>query len=156
MAYPARIDWLLSSRALLEQSFDDNDIVNLWNKAMAKAADARIAGLSVGGAIESAYMAVLNACLALLAQQSLKTTSAKQHHENTFAGINAFAIPGLEELMPQSGRIRSLRTSATYDPDIATTSERGEALRFAKKTLPILHSTLVQWNPGIATRLHAP
>lgn len=156
MEYPGRIDWLLNSRALTEQPFDDNDIVNLWNKAIAKAADASIPGMSLDGAIESAYMAVLNACLAILAQQGLRTTSAKQHHENTFAGINAFDIPGLEELMPESGRIRSLRSSATYDPDIATTSERNEALRFAKKTLPILHSTLVQWNPRIAPLLHTP
>lgn len=156
MAYPERINWLLESRALVEQPFDDSDIVNLWNKAMAKAADARISGLSLDGAIESAYIAVLNACFALLAQQGLKTTSARQHHENTFAGINAFSLPGLEELMPQSNRIRSLRSSATYDPDMATTSERDEALQLAKNTLPILHSTLIQWNPGIATKLYAP
>ncbi len=72
MPYPDRINWLLESRALGEQSFDDNDIVNLWNKAIAKAVDARISGLSLDGAIESAYIAVLNACLALLAQQGLK------------------------------------------------------------------------------------
>lgn len=150
---PDRIQRLLSSGALKENTFDDSEVAIFWNKAITNAADARLDGISLDGAIQSAYTAVFNASLAVLAHHGLRTGSARNHHENAFAGVDAFAIVGLEDLIPESTEIRSLRRSSMYDPDIADESDRDETLRWLDATLPKMYAALIGWNPALAAQI---
>lgn len=153
---PERIDWMIKSGALREGSFSEGEVVNLWSKAMSYAKDAQIADLSIDGAIQSGYAAVFHACLAVLAYHRLRTGTTKNHHENVFAGVNAYDIPGLENLIPESTEIRSLRKGSMYDPVLADETDRANTIKWMLDSLPKMHSAFVKWSPHLGASLAQP
>jgi uncharacterized protein (UPF0332 family) len=144
---------MVNSGALREGSFSEDDVVNLWEKAVTYLNDAQIPQLSIDGAISSAYNAAFNGCLAVLAQNGLRAGSSKSHHENVFAGVKAFGITGLDDLIPESIEFRSLRHGAMYDPALASEADRVRTIKWVKKTLPRLRSAIVGGQPDLEPRL---
>lgn len=154
--FPERIQQMISLNALKANEFKQIEVANLWRKAIANAADAKLNGMSLDGSIQSAYTAVFHAALAILAQQGLRIGGARNHHENAFAAVDVFGIAGLDNVIPESSRFRSLRRSSMYDPDIASQRDRDEALKWLNDTLPKMYSALVGWNPELSNRITAP
>lgn len=150
---PPRIQLLLEGRRLLEQEFSSDDVVTLWDKAVSNAKDAQIPELSIDGAIQSAYIAALNGCQALLGLKGLRTGSGPGHHEMTFYAVAAHAIPGLEDLVANSEEVRALRKGSVYDPIIATEADRTSAVAWMRDLMPKLRATLVEDDSALHSRL---
>ncbi len=146
---PPRIRQLLESKRLREQAFSRSDVVNLWRKAVESARDAELPGLSLDGALRSAYDAALNGCHALLATRSLRPAGGQGHHEVTFAAVEALGLDGLTDLVPDSEEIRSLRKGSVYDPGLATEADRDKALAWMCSILPPMRSALLEWDPSL-------
>lgn len=150
---PEKIHWMIKSDALREGSFSEDDVANLWWKAINNAKDAQIADLSIEGAIQSGYAAVFNACLAVLAFHGLRTGTARNHHENVFAAVSAYDIPGLETLIPESTEIRNLRKGSMYDPVLADETDRSNTIRWMLDSVPKMHGAFAKWSPQLGARL---
>jgi hypothetical protein len=80
---------MLEIGRLREQPSTREQVAALWQKAVQSARDAELDGLSVDGALRSAYDAGHLAALALLAAQGLRPGSGQGHHEMAFAGAAA-------------------------------------------------------------------
>ncbi len=153
MSLPEGINRLVGMGGIRHQTFDESDVAALWNKAVSHAADAKLAGMSLDGATNSGYSAVMEAAMAVMAHHGLRAGNVRNHHEMIFSALDAFEISGLEDLVADSTKVRSYRKGALYDPDIATQKERDETLAWMDATLPILYSLLVELNPGLHATL---
>lgn len=109
--------------------------------------------MSIDGSLRAAYDAGHMAALALLAAHGLRPGGGQGHHEMAFYGAAAFGYPGLENLVPDSAEIRSLRKGSMYDPVIAGQRERRHALQWMRHTLPAIRAALVATNPSLASPL---
>jgi hypothetical protein len=148
-----KIELLLESRRLVEQESLSEDVVTLWDKAVSNAKDAQIPEMSLDGAIQSAYTAALNGCLAFLALKGLRTTTGTGHHEMTFYAVAAHAIPGLEDLVVGSEEVRLLRKGSLYDPVIATETDRTKVVAWTRDLMPKLRAALVTDDSALDSRL---
>ena len=145
-SYPQRIQFLLDGNRLRAQPFSPVVVSALWRKAVDSAKDAELTKISSDGALRAAYDAGHLAALALLAAHGLRTTNGQGHHEVAFTGAAAFGDPGLEELVPDSSEIRSLRKGSMYDPILAGLKRSkmrlpGCGRHFGRSTPPSLRST---------------
>jgi hypothetical protein len=71
---------------LREQTSTPEQVAAMWRKAVDSAHDAGLEGMSVDGALRSAYDASHLAALALLAANGLRPGGGQGHHEVAFAG----------------------------------------------------------------------
>jgi len=130
------------------------DVVTLWQKARTRLRDSALPGISIEGSLEAAYQATHSACLAVLATRGLRTASGYGHHEMAFAGVAALGVPGLlEELIPDSEQIRTLRSGSMYDPILATENDRKRAVAWAWSVLPLMRALLVTWDASLDAEL---
>jgi hypothetical protein len=146
---PARLQTMIVQRRLREQATTPEAVAAIWQKAVESAADAELSGMSIDGALRSAYDAGHLAALALLGAYGLRTGSGQGHHEMAFAGAAATEQPGLDDLVPDSEEVRGLRKGSLYDPTIAGSAERDRALRWMRRTLPVVRAALVAVNPDL-------
>ena len=156
MIHPDRIKNQLEIGSLRETGFSTDDVVNFWEKAVNSSRDAALGDISADGAIQSAYTATFNGCLAVLAYQGLRPGKSRGHHEAAFFGVHGFAIPGLEDLVADSTDIRSLRSASLYDPDMASEADRRRAIEWMRNVLPKLRAALVGWDQTLEDRLVRP
>lgn len=150
---PAAVQRMLEIGRLREQPSMREHVAAMWQKAVESARDAELEGMSVDGALRSAYDATHLAALALLATNGLRPGGGQGHHEMAFAGAAALGHEGLADLVPDSMEVRSLRKSSMYDPVIAGLRERDHALEWMRRTLPIIRDALVTTDPGLARLL---
>jgi hypothetical protein len=147
--FPPRIRLLMEARRLRVQHAERAEILVLWAKAIASSRDARLPGISLDGALRACYDAALTACHAILATRELRTTSGPGHHEVTFAAVEALALPGLSDLVPDSEEIRSLRRGSVYDAILAAEADRVKAIAWMGDVLPRVRAALVTWDPSL-------
>ena len=153
--WPERVQLVINTQRLREQRFSDAEVVAFWGKAVESAGDALLAGMSVDGALRSAYDAGHMAALALLALRQLRTGSGQGHHEMAFYAAAAFGDAGLEDMVADSEEVRRLRRGSMYDPVIAGEKERTMALAWMRKTLPAIRDALVKTKPALEASLAA-
>jgi len=125
----------------------------MWQKAVESARDAQLEGLSIDGALRSAYDAGHLAALAILATHGLRPGGGQGHHEMAFAGAAALGGEALSDLVPDSMEIRGLRKGSMYDPVLAGPEERAYALEWMRRTLPAVREALLLADPGLAPLL---
>lgn len=150
---PSGIQLMLDSARLHERPMTAESIAALWQKAVESARDAELPQMSIDGALRSAYDAGHLAALALLAADGLRPASGRGHHEMAFAGAAALGDPALEDLVPDSGKIRRLRGSSMYDPVIAQPDDRVRALQWMRGILPVMRAALLDANPVLESLL---
>lgn len=138
---------------LRERRSGRRDVITLWEKAVARLRDSALPGISIEGSLEAAYHASHSACLALLVTRALRTASGHGHHEMAFAGVAAFGLPGLEDLIPDSEHVRGLRSGSMYDPLLATEEDRARAVAWARSVLPLMREVLVAWDASLDSDL---
>lgn len=150
----AEIDLLVEDRSLARESFPDEVVVSLWNKAEASYADAGVPGLSTDGAFQSIYKAALQASIATLAAHGLRVKSTANHYK-TF-----YALQKLTDALEPHGlgfqEMRAVRNDsvyeATHDP-----LEVAESLSEARASMPgslaALRTAIIGIRPGLAARL---
>lgn len=141
---------------LRERRAGRNNVIALWQKAVARLRDSALPGLSIEGSLEAAYHASHSACLAVLATRGLRTASGPGHHEMAFAGVAALGVAGLEELVPDSEQVRTLRGSSMYDPVLATEEDRARTVAWARAVLASMRNVLVTWDPSLDAELPRP
>lgn len=146
---PPRLRRLIESKRVREQEFTRSDVVNLSRKAVESARDAQLPGISLDGALRSAYDAALNGCHALLATRHLRPAGGQGHHEVTFAAVEALGFEGLAELVPDSERVRALRKGSVYDPVLATEADRQVAVDWMRSVLPRMRTALIAWDASL-------
>src|SRR4051812_3771247 len=76
---PDRLQWMLPH--LQRTAFSQAEVVAFWKKALAKANDASLPGISADGALEAAYSAGRLACVAVLAGRHIRVSARTGHHE---------------------------------------------------------------------------
>ena len=140
---------MLELGRLREQPSTREQVAAVWRKAVESAGDAELEGLSVDGALRSAYDAGHLAALALLAANGLRPGGGQGHHEMAFAGAAALGRARLADLVPDSMEVRSLRKGSLYDPVIAGPEERDRALRWTRRTLPVIREALIAADPEL-------
>lgn len=138
---------------LRERRAGRQEVITLWQKAVARLHDSALPGISLDGSLEAAYQAAHSACLAVLATRGLRTASGHGHHEMAFAGVAALGVPGLEELIPDSEQVRALRSGSMYDPVLATEEDRARSAAWARSVLPPMRRVLVGWDPLLDSEL---
>ena len=151
--WPPQIQGMIAIHRLREQAADSARVAALWKKAVLSARDAILAGMSIDGALRSAYDAGHMACLALLAANGLRPGGGQGHHEMAFAGAAALGDPALADLVPDSELVRGLRTASMYDPTLADPSDLEDALDWMRRTLPAIRAALVRAEPPLADSL---
>lgn len=147
--YPQRIKNLLDMGRLRLQPATREQVAAVWRKAVESARDATLEGLSIDGALRSAYDAGHLACQALLAAHGLRPGGGQGHHEATFAGAAALGHDGLDDLVPDSIEVRGLRKGSLYDPVLAGPDDRDHALAWMRRTLPLIRAALVDADPAL-------
>jgi hypothetical protein len=152
-ARPTNIQRLFDVGRVREQAFTREQVAALWNKSIESARDAELPGMSIDGALRSAYDAGHLGALALLAINGLRPAGGHGHHEAAFAGAAAFGHEGLDDLVPDSMEIRGLRKGSMYDPAVAGPEERDLALEWVRRTLPPIRRALIATDPDIAPLL---
>jgi hypothetical protein len=148
-----RIQALIDSKRLHEQEAAPEQVSALWQKAVESGADAELRGISLDGAIRSAYDAGHLATLALLAAHGLRTSSGPGHHEVAFSAAALLTPETLGDLLPDSIEIRGLRRGSMYDPSIAETEDRDLAIAWMRRTLPAIRAAIVRADRTFASRL---
>jgi hypothetical protein len=143
----------LDNHRLRIQQSSPAAVIGVWQKAVESAHDAVLPGMSIDGSLRSAYDAGFLAALALLAAHGLRPGSGPGHHEMAFYGAAALGYPGLEDLVPDSEEIRTLRRGSMYDPVIAGSGEQRKALQWMQRTLPAIRAALVTKDPSLNSRL---
>lgn len=147
---------LIEMGRLREQPAQREQVAAVWRKAVESAGDAALPGMSIDGALRSAYDAGHLAALALLAAHGLRPGGGQGHHEAAFAGAAALGYEGLEELVPDSMEVRALRKGSMYDPVLAGSDELRTALDWIRRTLPAIHLALQKADPALAGLLVSP
>ncbi len=150
---PSRLQALVVAGRLREQTMSPEAVAAVWQKAVESGRDAELPGMSIDGALRSAYDAGHLAALALLGAYGLRPGSGPGHHEIAFAGAAATEYPALEDLVPDSEEVRSLRKGSMYDPVIVGPADRDRALAWTRRTLPAIRTALVASNPGLGRLL---
>ncbi len=144
---------MLEMGRLREQVATPEQVAAMWQKAVERARDTQLDGLSIDGALRSAYDAGHLAALALLATHGLRPGGGQGHHEMAFSGAAALGGEALSDLVPDSMEIRGLRKGSMYDPVIAGPEERAYALEWMRRTLPAVREALLLADPGLASLL---
>ena len=148
---PERMRWL--ENRIERVRFSRAEVVRYWQKAVAKARDARIAGLSVDTALEAAYSAGRQAAAAVLASRHIRSRGALGHHEATFAAVAALELPGCDDLLADSEGVRMARHEADYHAASASSGDLKSAVDWVNRTLPLLRAALVAGDPGLDAHL---
>lgn len=143
----------MAAGRLRERRAGRTEVIALWQKAVARLRDSSLPGISIEGSLEAAYQAGHSACLAVLATRGLRTASGPGHHEMAFAGVAALGVADLEDLIPDSEQVRTLRGSSMYDPVLATEQDRARTLAWARSVLPPMRELLVTWDPSLDSEL---
>ncbi len=144
---------MLEMGRLREQAAAPEQVAAMWQKAVESARDAQLEGLSIDGALRSAYDAGHLAALAILATHGLRPGGGQGHHEMAFAGAAALGGEALSDLVPDSMEIRGLRKGSMYDPVLAGPEERTYALEWMRRTLPAVREALLLADAGLAPLL---
>ena len=147
--WPHQIRGMIVIHRLREHTASRAQVEALWKKAVLSARDAVLPGMSIDGALRSAYDAGHMACLALLAANGLRPGGGQGHHEMAFAGAAALGDPALADLVPDSEEVRVLRRASMYDPTIADASELQHALDWMRRTLPAIRAAMVRTEPAL-------
>jgi hypothetical protein len=147
---------LIEMGRLREQPAQREQVAAVWRKAVESAGDAALPGMSIDGALRSAYDAGHLAALALLAAHGLRPGGGQGHHEAAFAGAAALGYAGLEDLVPDSMEVRGPRKGSMYDPGLAGPDELRTALDWMRRTLPAIHQALRDADPALAPLLAGP
>ena len=151
---PVKLKWL---EPRIEQVvFTRAEVVVYWGKALAKAKDAAIKGLSTDTALESAYSAGRLAALAVLASRHIRITAKSGHHELTFSAVAALGLKGCDDLVAESEEVRLARHNADYLAETASPEEVQHALAWMRRTMPLLRAALIQGDPELASELGSP
>lgn len=150
---PQRVRNLLELGRLREQPSASEQIVAVWQKAVQRARDAELPGLSIDGSLRLAYDAGHLAALALLASYGLRTGSGHGHHEVAFATAAALGGVALAEFVADSTEIRNLRKGSMYDPVLAGAEDGQHALEWVRRILPPIRDALVSAAPELAGQL---
>ena len=145
---PDRLQWMLPH--LEQKAFNRAEVYSFWQKALAKANDATLPGLSVDSALEAAYSAGRLGCVAVLAGRHIRVRARTGHHEMTFAAVAALELPGCSDLSADSEEVRGMRIAADYHSTPATLEEREHAIAWMQRTLPVLRAALVAGDPALA------
>jgi len=151
----AAIRRMIEGGRLREQPATREQVSALWQKAVESAHDAGLEGISVDGALRSAYDAGHLAALSLLASHGLRPSGGQGHHEMAFAGAAALGHEGLADLVADSMEVRSLRRGSMYDPVMAGPRERDHAVAWTRRTLPLIRAALLIRDPKLARLLAA-
>ncbi len=144
---------LLDMGRLRDLPARNGEVAAVWRKAVESAGDAVLPGMSIDGALRSAYDAGHMAALALLAAHGLRPGGGPGHHEAAFAGAAALGYGGLEDLVPDSMEVRGLRKGSMYDPVLAGPADLQRALDWMRRTLPAIHDALQEANPALVALL---
>ena len=147
---PARVQYLLDAQRLRAQPFTREQVFTTWKKAVDSLGDARLAGISLDGALQAANTAALVGCHAVLAAHGLRPAGDRGHHEVTFAAVAGLGLPGLGDLVPDSEEARALRRGSIYDPALASEADRATAIAWASRVLPHLRRALVAHDAALA------
>jgi hypothetical protein len=146
---PPQLAALLAEGRLREQPFTSQAVAVFWTKAVEGARDAMLEGMSVDGALRSAYDAGHLAALALLAAHGFGVGDDQGQQEAAFAGAAALGHPGLYDLVPRAEEIRNLREGSIYDPVIASEAERERAVEWVRAVLSAVRAALVARDPAL-------
>ena len=147
------LEQYLAAGRLRERRASRRDVLTLWHKAVMRLRDSSLPGISLEGSLEAAYHAAHSACLAVLTTRGLRTASGPGHHEMAFAAAAALGVTGLEDLVPDSEQVRSLRSGSLYDPVLATEGDRERTTTWARSVLPRMRAVLVAWDASLDSEL---
>lgn len=150
---PERLAWLIDGRRLREEAFGESAVTALWQKAVASARDAELAGMSIDGSLRAAYDAGHLAALAVLAAHGLRPTTGQGHHAAAFAGVEALSLSRLDDVIAESEQVRTTRAASAYDPHIAQEADLRTALGWMRRILPAMRAALVATNHDLDSRL---
>ena len=148
---PARLGYLVGR--IEQQSQNKAEVIAYWNKAVAKASDAKLAGLSTDTQLEAAYSAVRLAATAILAANHIRVKSGSGHHELYFGVVAALALPGCEDLVPDSEEVRGMRHAAEYHATSPAQADADHATAWVASTLPLLRAALLNADSTLAAML---
>jgi hypothetical protein len=146
---PPGVRRMIEMGRLRAQPAQREQVAAVWRKAVESSRDAALPGMSVDGALRSAYDAGHMGVLALLAAHGLRPAGGQGHHEVAFAAAAAFGYDGLLELVPDSMEVRGLRKGSMYDPVIAGPDDLDHALAWMRRTMPALRRALLQVDPEL-------
>lgn len=152
---PAQLRWLHDR---IEQvRFSRAEVLLYWQKAVRKARDAEVAGLSADTALDSAYDAVRLGCVAILAAHHIRPKGRQGgHHETTFGAVAALGLEGCGNLVADSSEVRAARHETDYSPNSASDDDVQVAVRWMHETLPVLRAALISLDPEMASFLPSP
>ena len=148
---PTQLAYLVGR--VVQQSQHKSEVVAYWNKAVAKASDAKVAGLSTDTQLEAAYSAVRLAAMAILASYHIRVKSGGGHHELYFAAVAALGLPGCADLVPDSEEVRGMRHAAEYHAVSPPQADADHATAWVARTLPLLRTALINADTTLAVML---
>jgi hypothetical protein len=135
---PDRLRWL--ENRIAQTRFSRVEVVRYWQKAVAKAGDAQLEGISVDTALEAAYDAGRLASTAVLATRHIRARGGQGHHEAVFGAVAALDLPGCDDILADSEGVRAARHESDYAPDFASPDDLKNAIKWARRTLPALRA----------------
>jgi len=148
---PVRLGYLVGR--VVQQSQNKTEVIAYWNKAVAKASDTRVAGLSTDTQLEAAYSAVRLAAMAILASYHIRVKSGSGHHELYFAAAAALELPGCTDLLPDSEDVRVMRHAAEYHAVSPPQADADHAIAWVARTLPLFRAALIKADSTLAEML---
>jgi hypothetical protein len=143
--------WL--EKRIEQTRFSRAEVVRYWQKAVAKAGDAQLAGVSADTALEAAYGAGRLASTAVLATRHIRARGGQGHHEAVFGAVAALDLPGCDDILADSEEVRVARHESDYAPDFASPADLKNAVEWVRRTLPALHAALVASDPDLEAYL---
>jgi hypothetical protein len=133
--------WL--EKRIEQTRFSRAEVVLYWQKAVVKARDAQLAGVSADTALGAAYDAGRLACTAVLATRHVRVRGGQGHHEAVFGAVAALDLPGGEDILAESEEVRVARHESDYAPEFASPADLKNAVEWLRRTLPALRAALV-------------
>ena len=148
---PDRLRWL--EKRIERTRFSRAEVVRYWQKAVAKARDTQLAGISTDTALEAAYDAGRLASTAVLATRHIRVRGSRGHHEAVFGAVAALDLPGCDDILADSEEVRAARHDSDYAPDFASPADLKIAVEWIRRTLPALRAALVAADPDLDAHL---
>jgi hypothetical protein len=145
------LGWL--EKRIENTPFSRAEVVRYWQKAVAKARDAQVAGVSVDTALEAAYAAGRIASTAVLATRHIRVRGSRGHHEAVFGAVAALDLPGCDDILADSEEVRVARHDADYAADFASPDDLKHAVDWVARMLPVLRAALVAADPDLDAHL---
>lgn len=144
---------MMAERWVEQKAFTRREVANLWRKAVIKAKDAALVGLSADSALDQAYGAGRLAAMAVLVSRHIRIRGMQGHHAMTFAALAALELPGCDDISVDSEEVRRMRHDSDYTAEFADASDVEHALAWVRRTLPTLRAILIAGDRDLASHL---